>query len=194
MTRALPLAVLALACIAACDPARAAEEVAKIGDASVTLSAEAMVAAAAPTVSAFAVTALSTLATILLGRIGPVWLSSLLASRIEIVVRTAVDYALNALEGAAKGQVLTIPVGSAVVAKALQRALDSTPAWIIRLAGGPAEIGARIFRSLHLEPDSTAAKVLEPALQGLGTGASSPGAFPPPTADELRDAERMSRN
>lgn len=171
MTRALPLAVLALACIAACDPARAAEEVAKIGDASVTLSAEAMVAAAAPTVSAFAVTALSGLATILIGQIGPVWLSSLLASRIEIVVRTAVDYALNAVEGAAKGQVLTIPVGSAVVAKALQRALDSTPAWIIRLAGGPAEIGARIFRSLHLEPDSTAAKVLEPALQGLGTGA-----------------------
>ncbi|SFL18937.1 hypothetical protein [Methylorubrum salsuginis] len=168
MNRMLPLAALALACIAA--PALA-DEVAKIGDASVTLSAEAMVAAAAPTVSSFAVTALSGLATILLGRIGPVWLSSLLAGRIEIVVRTAVDYALNAVEGAAKGQVLTIPVGSAVVAKALQRALDSTPAWIVRLAGGPAEIGARIFRSLNLEADSTAAKVLEPALQGLGKAA-----------------------
>jgi hypothetical protein len=167
MTRALSLAVLALACIALLAlfaPAFAAEAIAS---AAVVLSAEAMVAAAAPTVASFAVTVLSGLASLLLARIGPVWLSGLLAARIEIAVRTAVDYALNAVEGAAKGQVLTIPVGSAVVAKALQRALDSTPGWIVRLAGGPNELGARIFRSLDLEPDSTAAKVLEPALRQI---------------------------
>lgn len=164
---AIMFAVLALACVALTTilaPAHAAEAIA---GAAVVLSAEAMVAAAAPTVASFAVTVLSGLASLLLARIGPVWLSGLLAGRIEIAVRTAVDYGLNAVEGAAKGQVLTIPVGSAVVAKALQRALDSTPGWIVRLAGGPDELGARIFRSLDLESDSTAAKVLEPALRQI---------------------------
>ena len=170
MTRMLPLAALALACLAA--PAYAADEVAKVGDTAIVLPWGTWLAAIMPSVASAAVTALTGLATVYLKRFAPVWISALLQSRIETMVQTAVAYAINDVAGATRNGVLTIPVGSAVIAKALQRIIDSTPAWLLKLVpGGLPELGNRVFRSLDLEPDSTAARVLEPALRNLGVAA-----------------------
>ena len=88
-------------------------------------------------------------------------------SLVERIVQNATDFATNAIDGAARGEQLTIPVGSAVIAKAAQRAVDQVPTWLLKLAGGPAGVAEKVFRTLHLEPGSTAANVLVPALAQL---------------------------
>ncbi|MCJ2033794.1 hypothetical protein, partial [Methylobacterium sp. J-068] len=144
MTRMLPLAALALAC-AFSSPALAAEVVAAptalvlpVGDWLSTFFA-----AVVPS----AVTLIAGAITVGISKVAP-WAALFLSQkRIETTVQTAVDYGLNAVEGATKGAKLSVPVGSAVVAKALQRVIDSTPQRIIDKAGGLPEIGARIFRA-----------------------------------------------
>ena len=83
------------------------------------------------------------------------------------MVQNAIDYATNAVDGAVKGQQLTIPVGSAVIAQATQRVLDQAPSWLLKAAGGPKGVAEKVFRVLHLEPGSTAATVLAPVLAAL---------------------------
>ncbi|MEH3118285.1 MAG: hypothetical protein PGN25_12035 [Methylorubrum populi] len=83
---------------------------------------------------------------------------------IERLVRNATDYALNAVAGAVRGRTLSVPVGSAVIARAVQRALDQAPAWLIRAAGGGEGLAEKVFRSLPLDEAATARNTLEPAL------------------------------
>jgi hypothetical protein len=78
---------------------------------------------------------------------------------VERLVVNARDYALNAVEGAAKGKALSIPVGSAVVAEAVQRAVSVGAPWLVREAGGEAGIAAKVFRVLDLEPGATARRL-----------------------------------
>jgi len=90
---------------------------------------------------------------------------------VERLVRNATDYALNAVAGAVRGRRLTVSVGSAVIARAVQRALDQAPAWLIRAAGGGEGVAEKVFRSLPLEAAATAGNTLEPALErALGQG------------------------
>jgi hypothetical protein len=77
----------------------------------------------------------------------------------ERLVRNAVDYAVNAVEGAAKGKTLSVPVGSAVFAQAVQYALDEGAPWLVKTLGGPDGIKLKIFRALDLEPDATVEKI-----------------------------------
>ncbi|UYW27682.1 hypothetical protein [Methylorubrum extorquens] len=92
---------------------------------------------------------------------------------VERLVRNATDYALNAVAGAVQGRRLTVSVGSAVIARAVQRALDQAPAWLIRAAGGGEGVAEKVFRSLPLEAAATAGNTLEPALQhALGQGSA----------------------
>ena len=58
-------------------------------------------------------------------------------------------------------------IASAVIAKAVQRALDAAPSKVIAAAGGPQGIAERVFRTLHLEEGATAANVLAPALAAI---------------------------
>ncbi len=90
---------------------------------------------------------------------------------VEDMVGRVTDYALNAVEGAAKDQVLTVPVGSAVIAAAVQRAADAVPGFLIRAAGGLPGIAERVFRRLRLEAAATAANTLAPALSATGLAA-----------------------
>lgn len=89
---------------------------------------------------------------------------------VERLVRNAADYGLNAVAGAVKGRVLDVPTGSAVIAKAAQRAVDQAPAWLLKAAGGPAGIAEKVFRSLPLAENATAAAVLAPALRAIRAG------------------------
>lgn len=111
------------------------------------------------------------LVTGLLARFVP--LASYLISRsvVEGMVRHVTDYALNAVEGAAKGQVLSVPVGSAVIAASVQRAADTVPGFLIRAAGGLPGLAETVFRRLDLEPAATAANTLAPALDAAGLAA-----------------------
>ncbi|MBB2960567.1 hypothetical protein [Methylobacterium sp. R2-1] len=84
---------------------------------------------------------------------------------VERLVRNATDYAVNAVAGAVRGRRLTVSVGSAVIARAVQRALDQAPAWLLRAAGGGEGVAEKVFRSLPLEAAATTGNTLEPALE-----------------------------
>lgn len=89
---------------------------------------------------------------------------------VERLVRNASDYAINAIAGAVRGQTLSVPLGSAVIAKAVQRALEQAPSWLVAAAGGRAGIAEKVFRALPLEEAATAANTLKPALQSARRG------------------------
>ncbi|WP_207919298.1 hypothetical protein [Methylobacterium segetis] len=89
---------------------------------------------------------------------------------VERLVRNVGDYALNAVAGAVKGRTLTVPLGSAVIAAAVQRAADQAPAWLLREAGGREGLAEKVFRSLSLEAEADAGNTLRPALQAARRG------------------------
>lgn len=86
------------------------------------------------------------------------------ATLVERLVRNVADYGVNAVAGAVRGRTLDVPLGSAVIARAVQRGLEQAPAWLIAAAGGPAGLAGKVFRSLPLDPEATAANTLVPAL------------------------------
>lgn len=56
-------------------------------------------------------------------------------------------------------------------ARAVQRALDQAPAWLLRAAGGGEGVAQKVFRTLPLEAAATVGNTLEPALERvLGRG------------------------
>ncbi|MFK5595969.1 hypothetical protein ACFZ8E_03025 [Methylobacterium sp. HMF5984] len=112
------------------------------------------------------------LATGPIARFAPLLGYVLSKSVVEGMVRRVTDYALNAVAGAAKGQVLTVPVGSAVIAAAaVQRASDQVPGFVVKAAGGLPGIAEKVFRRLALEDRATAANTLAPALAAAGLAA-----------------------
>lgn len=84
---------------------------------------------------------------------------------VERLVRNVADYALNAVAGAVKGKTLTVPVGSAVIAKAAQRAADQAPDWLLKQAGGIEGLAEKVFRTLPLEESATLGNTLRPAVE-----------------------------
>ena len=89
------------------------------------------------------------------------------ASLIERFVTNATAFALNAVDGAAKGRTLPINVGRAVIARAAQRVADQAPAAVLRSAGGVQGVAEKVFRHLDLEPAATAANTLAPAVDRM---------------------------
>ncbi|WP_064504407.1 hypothetical protein, partial [Methylobacterium platani] len=147
-------------------PALAAE-VATVGGTSIDLPWGAWLAAAMPSVASVAVTILGGVASAALAKLAP-WATLFISQkRIEATIQTGLDYGINAVQGATKDAKLTVPVGSQVLAVALQRIIDSTPSKIIDAVGGPAEIAKRLFRAMHLDENSSAALILEPILARL---------------------------
>lgn len=162
MIRTLTLAALACACADAAFAADATTVVLPWGAWLVTL-AETLQTVLSPILVA--------LVTGLVARTMPLARYLISRSVVEGMVQRVTDYALNAVEGAAKGQVLTVPVGSAVIAAAVQRAVDTVPGFLIRAAGGLPGLAETVFRRLELEPAATAANTLAPALGATGLAA-----------------------
>jgi len=164
MTRMLTLAALALACVFAISPAFAAEVVAPVPVApAVILPWGDWVVAIGQTLTSVLLPVLVALISKAVYQVAPWARLVLTQTRIEQMTKAVTDYALNATEGVVKGQALTIPVGSAVIAKAVQRAVDAAPAKVVAAAGGPNGVAELVFRTLHLENGATAAAVLAPA-------------------------------
>ena len=86
----------------------------------------------------------------------------LTSTLVERLVGNALDFALNEVEGAAKGRALTVDLGQAVLARAVGRAVAQAPSWLLEAAGGPTGIAEKVFRLLHLEPGASAANTLVP--------------------------------
>ena len=164
---AAPAGLCAL--LAASGPARAVEA------ASVAVqSGDAVVAGAQATATALLPVAVAA-ATAAAARIAGPLRFLVTASLVDRLVRNATAYALNAVAGAVAGRTLTVPLGSAVIARAVQRALDQAPAWLIRAAGGPQGLAEKVFRSLPLEEAATAANTLPP----VPPASRPPNARPP---------------
>ncbi|PXW65538.1 hypothetical protein [Methylobacterium sp. B4] len=105
--------------------------------------------------------------------------------RVEMMLEAGVGYGLNAVQGAAKGKTLSVNVAVPVIAKGTQYLVDTAPPAVIRAAGGADGVAARIFRKLDLDDAASEANVLVPAVERIEAGVVS--------AEELRDADRMSR-
>lgn len=106
----------------------------------------------------------------LLKRASPFLSAFVTNALIDRMINLAVDFALNAIEGVAKGKTVSVAVAPAVIALGAQRAVDSTLPWIVRRAGGPQGIAERVFRHLDLDPAADASNTLAPALDALASG------------------------
>lgn len=73
------------------------------------------------------------------------------------IVDQIVSMGINAVPGAAKGEPLSIDVGSKVLAHGLQWAVETLPGLVIKMLGGQDGLQAKIFAALNLESDASAA-------------------------------------
>jgi hypothetical protein len=79
------------------------------------------------------------------------------AMRLEQLLTRAVDYGIAAVDGAAKGKVLTVPVTNSVIAEAVNYAVRSAPALADRFADTlRAKILARLSAQGVVPTDATA--------------------------------------
>ncbi|QRE77258.1 hypothetical protein [Methylobacterium aquaticum] len=77
------------------------------------------------------------------------------------------EYANNAVPGSVTEGRLSINVGSQVIAKAVQRAVDAAPAKAIEAAGGQAGLTEIVFRKLNLDHDANEHNTLAPVIASL---------------------------
>ncbi|BDL38583.1 hypothetical protein ACWFZ6_23750 [Methylorubrum extorquens] len=105
--------------------------------------------------------------------------------RVEMMLEAAVDFGLDAVNGAAKGKTLSVNVAVPVIAKGTQYVIDTAPPAVIKAAGGADGIAARIFRKLDLDDHASEAAVLVPAQEQVADGTAD--------ADELRRMDEMTR-
>ncbi|MEH3066327.1 MAG: hypothetical protein PGN33_27575 [Methylobacterium radiotolerans] len=102
-----------------------------------------------------------------IARVAP-WAASVLTrDRIEAAIRAGAEFGQNAVAGAARGRTVSADLGAAVVAAGARHVLATAPAHVVRKAGGPEGVAARIFRALPLDPQASADNVLAPALAQL---------------------------
>lgn len=88
-----------------------------------------------------------------IARVAP-WAASVLTrDRIEAAIRAGAEFGQNAVAGGHH--------------RGARHVLATAPAHVVRKAGGPAGVAARIFRTLPLDPEASAANVLAPALAQL---------------------------
>lgn len=82
----------------------------------------------------------------------PSWLRPLISTAMQNALagylKQGINYAIQTVEGSEKGKTMDLNVGSAVVAVALQYAIDHAPAFLINLAGGDDELREKIIALL----------------------------------------------
>lgn len=130
----------------------------------IVAAGQAFTAVLLPVLIGYAVTAL--------WRVAP-WLQMFISTQlVERLIRNAADYALNSVQGAAKGRALSVDVGSVVIQRAVQRAVDQAPGFLVAKAGGAEGIAEKVFRILQLDDKATAANTLAPAIAAIPTASA----------------------
>ncbi|WP_279358162.1 hypothetical protein [Methylobacterium indicum] len=150
-----------------CTGAAFAAETATADATRVTLSAapwidlvrEIVITAVIPAVAAYAIQAIR--------KVYPWAALFLTQARVEQMANAVTEYAINAVPGAVKEGKLSINVGSQVIAKAVQRAVDAAPAKALEAAGGQAGLAEIVFRKLNLEDDANEGNTLAPVVASL---------------------------
>jgi hypothetical protein len=79
--------------------------------------------------------------------------------RVDQLLERAINYGFNAVKGATKDRVLTVEIGSEVVAESVAYALEHAPT-VVRWLGGTEKLKQKILARLALVPEATAADVL----------------------------------
>lgn len=87
--------------------------------------------------------------------------------RVQSAIQAGADYGINATAGAVKGKTLSVPLGYKALAAGTQHVIDTTPARVLKKAGGVEGIAGMIFRSLPLDEHASVKTVLQPALDDL---------------------------
>lgn len=77
----------------------------------------------------------------------------LMTMRADQLLEKAVAYALNAVQGAAKGKSLDFSTGSKVADEALQYVVTNAPGWLISWLGGPDAIRQKIVARIDVAPE-----------------------------------------
>lgn len=83
--------------------------------------------------------------------------------QVEQLLKNSILAAINATKGATEGQQLTVNVGSEVLAKAVQYAVDNGAAWLIDWMGGRKGVESKIIARLPLAPSVSGAELKEAA-------------------------------
>lgn len=165
MTRTLLLAALALACVFSLSPAFAQEA----SSSALTIPWGQMVAEFSKAALEIILPVLSALAVAGAARL-PWWITMWLTTqRIDRMLKTGADYAINAVEGATHDKALSVDVGYPVLKTALERIMGSTPAWLLKEAGGAKGITERLFRVFKFDETVTDANTLSKVVRDLPT-------------------------
>lgn len=178
MTRKLMLAALAFACLAVSIliPVAAFAQVTTTPTVSpaVVIPYGEYVVAVAQLVGDILVPLVSTVVLGLLARFYPMVRMLVSEALVERTLRKWFDFGVNATTGAVKDSTVTVPVGSEIVANALQRAVNradvnAVSKWTMEQAGGPEEVANKLFRLLKLDAGAKASDIVAPALVALPT-------------------------
>lgn len=104
-------------------------------------------------------TVLMAVLTTVAGKIAPWAVQYLKTQAVEQLLGNAVNFGLNAVEGAAKGKTLDVTTGNAVLNEALGYAIAKGPSAIISWLGGPDGISHMLLARLPLDESASAAKL-----------------------------------
>ncbi|TXN79294.1 hypothetical protein [Methylobacterium sp. WL8] len=161
MTRIF-LAALALACASTVALAQTAAPVT-----TVEIPYGSWIATYGATFATWAVTALAGIASAAIAKLWPIAASVLTQQRLQQAGTALAEYGINAIAGSTKDGKVTINLGSAAVAAAVQRGIDVLPSRVMKSAGGPEGLAAVVFRSMPLEEGASKSNVLDPAIQTI---------------------------
>ena len=125
----------------------------------IELVREIVITAVIPAVAAYAIQAIR--------KVYPWGALFLTQARVEQMTNAVTEYAINAVPGGVKEGKLSVNVGSQVIAKAVQRAVDAAPAKALEAAGGQAGLAEIVFRKLNLEDGANERNTLAPVIAAL---------------------------
>ncbi len=80
------------------------------------------------------------------------------------LVERAIAFGLSTVAGAAAGKSLSVPVGNAVLANALNYAVAHAPGWFLKWVGGEQAIRDHIIALLPMDEDASLAKATPTAV------------------------------
>ncbi|WP_018261872.1 hypothetical protein [Methylobacterium sp. WSM2598] len=172
LVQRLPIAGVAVLMLLALAGSAFAAEVATAGTTAVIIPWGDYIVAAAQMLTSILVPFLTALIMGVVAKLFPIARMFITEALVERTLQKWFDYGVNATRGATKDATVSVPVGSAIVASALQRGVVRADAstvskWVMDKAGGPVEVAHKLFRMLKLEEGGTAAAVVEPALDAL---------------------------
>jgi hypothetical protein len=142
----------AAVCLFAASPAMAAEVAA---DGKVAIPWGDLLASSAGVLTSLAVTALAAGLAMLPPSINAV----IKTWRVEQLLNNAIGYGINAVSGAARGQVLSVPIGNKVIEQAVEYAVQNGSAALVKWMGGQDAIKKKIVARVDLDPVASKATV-----------------------------------